>query len=153
LDSSIEDPGPVQPVSGRTIEMRLDEHPYRKRFSATIVGPVLVAGEPYYDGMYLLKLNPNVSKKLSLDHILFLPQWYDFRRGLLIRVGRVPKGPYRVSLERFLFSRNPAIRALGGRVYTTLHLKELTKTMSFQATHEFSMLSYGFISRPKTAVE
>src|SRR5438093_11488386 len=71
--------------------MRLEEHHYRKRFSATIVGPVLVAGEPYYDGMYLLKLDSNVVKKLSLEHVLFLPQWYEFRRGLLIRVGRVPK--------------------------------------------------------------
>ena len=134
--------------------MRLEEHHYRKRFSATIVGPVLVAGEPYYDGMYLLKLDSNVVKKLSLEHVLFLPQWYEFRRGLLIRVGRVPKQgeQYRASLERFLFSRNAAIRTLGGRVYTTLHLKELTETMSFHAPHEFSMLSYGFISRPKTAV-
>jgi len=91
--------------------MRLNEYPYRKRFSATIVEPVLVVGEPYYDGMYLLKLDAYVAKKLLLDHILFLPQWYDFRRGLINRGGRVPKGPYRVSLERFLFSSNAAIRS------------------------------------------
>ena len=43
--------------------MRLNEYPYRKRFSATIVEPVLVVGEPYYDGMYLLKLDAYVAKK------------------------------------------------------------------------------------------
>src|SRR5438093_13005886 len=99
--------------------MRLEEHHYRKRFSATIVGPVLVAGEPYYDGMYLLKLDSNVVKKLSLEHVLFLPQWYEFRRGLLIRGGRFPKQgeTYRSSLERFLFSRHAIIQTMVGSVY------------------------------------
>ena len=124
-------------------------------FSATIVGPVLVANEAYFDGMYLLKLDTNTSEKLSVDHVLFLPQVYRFHRGILIRRGRVPKQGemYRASLEKFLFSRNPAIRALDGRVYTSAHLRELRERMSLQSKYEFSMLAYGVIARPQEARE
>ena len=153
--ASIEDAGPLQPNSGLRVQMRLEEHPYRNRFSATVVGPVSVANEPSFDGMYLLKLDANAAEKLSVDYVLFLPQGYRFHREMLSRKGRVPKPkePYRASLEKFLASRNPAIRAVDGKVYTTSHEKELRETMSFQSKYEFSMLSYGVVVRPKAVAE
>ncbi len=153
--ASIEDAGPLQPISGRRVEMRLEEHPYRKTFSVTIVGSVSVAEEPSFDGMYLLKLDGVAAEKLSVSHVSFLPQAYRFHRGFFFRKGRIPgpREPYRVSLDKFLLSRNPAIRAIEGRVYTSSHEKGLTETMSFQSEHDLTMLSYGVIVRPKTVSE
>jgi hypothetical protein len=153
--ASIEDAGALQPITGLRVEMRLEEHLYRKMFSATIVGPVSVVNKPSFDGMYLLKLDGVAAEKLSVNHVLFLPQVYQFHRGLLFRKGRVPgpRDPDRVSLEKFLLGRNPAIRAIEGRVYTSSHEKGLRETMSFQSESEFSMLSYGVIVRPKTVSE
>jgi len=153
--ASIEDAGPLQAISGLTVEMRLEEHPYRKAFPATIVGSVSVANEPSFDGMYLLKLDDNAAENLSVDYVLFLPQGYRFHREMLSRTGRVPKPkePYRASLGKFLASRNPAIRAIDGKVYTTNREKELRETMSFQSKHEFSLLSYGVVIRPKAVAE
>lgn len=150
---SIEAAGPLQPISGRRVEMHLEEHPYRKRFSATIVGPVSVVNQPSFDGTYLLKLDSAAAEKLSVERVLFLPQVYRFRRGVLFRKGRVPKQnePYRASLEKFLVSPNPAIRAIDGRVYTSRHEKDLTEPISFQSEYELSMLSYGVILRPKNS--
>jgi hypothetical protein len=147
---SIEDAGPLQPIVGLRVEMRLEEHPYRKKFCATIVGPVSVANESSFDGMHLLKIDSLPAETLSVDSVLFLPQVYRFSKRFL-RKGRVPRPsePYRVSLEKFLFSRNAAIRAIEGRVYTTSHEKSLTETMRFESQHEFSMLSYGLVDRPK----
>lgn len=153
--ASIEDAGPVQPVSGLKVEMRLEEHSYRKTFSPTIVGPVSVANEPSFDGLYLLKLDSVSAEKLSVDYVLFLPQGYRFHRGILFRKGRVPtlREPYRASLGKFLVSRNPAIRAIAGIVYVTSHENGLKETMSFQSKYEFSMLSHGVIAPPKKVSE
>jgi hypothetical protein len=149
LVPSIEDAGPLEPISGRRVEMLLEEHPYRKTFSATIVGPVSVANQPSFDGMYLLKLDRAAAEKLSVERVLFLPQRYRFHRGILFRKGRVPKRrePYRASLQKFLLSHNPAIRAIDGRVYTSSHGKGLTEPIRFQSEYEFSMLSHGVILR------
>jgi len=153
--ASIEDAEPLRTISGLRVQMRLEEPPYRKAFPATIVGPVSVANEPSFDGMYLLKLDANAAEKLSVDYVLFLPQGYRFHREMFSRTGRVPKPkePYRASLEKFMVSRNPAIRAIDGKVHTTSHEKELRETMSFRSKYEFSMLSYGVVVRPKAVAE
>ena len=44
--------------------MRLEEHPYRKKFLATIIGPVSI-DDPYFEGTYLLKIEPGAAEKLS----------------------------------------------------------------------------------------
>lgn len=150
MAASIEDPGPLESILGREVEMHLEEHPYRKGFFATIEASVSVVNEPYFHEMYLLKLDTNAAAKLSVDHILFNPEWYRFRRGIIRRRGRVPKPgeKYRISLQKFLVSRNPALIGLGGRVYTTTHLEELKKTMTFQTRYEFSMLAYAKVDPP-----
>jgi hypothetical protein len=147
--ASIEDAGHTQPIIGVKVDMRLEEHHYRKKFSATIVGPVSVADEPFFDGMHLFELDTQAAENLSVIHILFLPQVYRFHGGILFRKGRIPRPrkPYRASLEKFLLSRNPAIRAVEGRVYTSSHEKSLMETMCFQSRYEFSMLSYGLVTR------
>jgi hypothetical protein len=124
-------------------------------FFATIVGPVSVVNEPSFDGMYLLQLDASAAEKLSVDYVVFLPQGYRFHRGIFFRKGRVPKPrePYRASLEKFLVSRNPAISAVVGMVYTTSHEKGLKGAVSFQSRYEFSVLSYGLVVRPKKVAE
>lgn len=148
--ASIEDPGPIQPVSGRKIEMRLEEHSFRKRFFATIVGAVSVANESYFDGMYLFKIESEISQNLSADHVLFHPESYEFHRGFFFRRGRIPKPGerYTASLEKFLISQNPALRGVRGRVYTSSHIFAPKEPMVFDSKYEFSNLAYGIVFRP-----
>jgi hypothetical protein len=155
IGASIEDAGHPQQIIGLKVDMCLEEHHYRKKFLATIVGPVSVADEPFFDGMHLFKLDTQAAENLSVNHVLFLPQVYRFHGVILFRKGRIPRPrePYRASLEKFLLSRNPGIRAIEGRVYTSSHEKSLRETMCFQSRYEFSMLSYGLVTRPRKISE
>src|SRR2546429_9574397 len=73
---------PLPDLAGKTIEMRLEEHPYHQRFLATISGLASV-DDPYFEGTYQLKIEPCVAQKLSHDHVMFHPEYYEFHRNLL----------------------------------------------------------------------
>lgn len=131
------------------IEMRLEEHPYRKKFLATIIGPVSI-DDPYFEGTYLLKIEPGAAEKLSVDHILFHPEFYDFHRTFLKRrdVVRESKELGKPSLDTFLLNPILANDGLGGRVYAT-HRRDLIQARAFRK-NEFSVLAYGIITRLKS---
>ncbi len=135
-------------LAGKTIEMRLEEHPYHKRFLATISGLASV-DDPYFEGTYQLKIEPRVAQKLSHDHVMFHPEYYDFHRNLLRRrdVTRESKELGKPSLDTFLMSPILANDGLRGRVYTTNRV-DLIQAMAFHK-HEFSVFAYGIITRPK----
>lgn len=95
MRGSIEDAGPLHPIIGLRVEIRLEEHPHRKKFCTTI-GSVSVATEPSFDGMYALKLDSSAAETLSAYHVLFLPQVYRFSEGFSSRKGRVQTGESRI---------------------------------------------------------
>src|SRR5438093_12396807 len=99
--------------------MRLEEHPYRKKFLATIIGPVSI-DDPYFEGTYLLKIEPGAAEKLSVDHILFRPEFYDFHRTFMKRtdVVRESKELGKPSMDSFLLIPILETDVLTGHVYT-----------------------------------
>src|SRR5437899_11324506 len=100
--------------------MCLEEHPYRKKFLATIIGPVSI-DDPYFEGTYLLKIEPGAAEKLSIDHILFHPEFYDFHRTFLKRrdVVSESKDLGKPSLDTFLLNSIIANDDLSGRHIVT----------------------------------
>jgi hypothetical protein len=58
---------------GRTVTMRLEEHPYKKKFSAEIEGLVTLRND-HDEKIYLLKLDGEASQQLSHRHVLFRPE-------------------------------------------------------------------------------
>src|SRR5438046_8832469 len=112
--------------------MRLGEHPYRKKFVATIIGTVSI-DDPYFEGTYLLKIEPGAAEKLSVDHILFRPEFYDFHRTFMKRrdVVRESKELGKPSLDTFLLNPILANDGLGGRVYAT-HRRDLIQARAFR---------------------
>ena len=131
------------------IEMCLEEHPYRKKFLATIIGPVSI-DDPYFEGTYLLKIEPGAAEKLSVDHILFHPEFYDFHRTFLKRrdVVRESKELGKPSLDTFLQDHRIANDGLRGRVYTTQR-QDLIQARTFRK-NEFSVLAYGIITHTES---
>ena len=129
--------------------MRLEEHPYRERFLATIIGPVSI-DYPYFEGTYLLKIEPRAAQKLSVDYIMFHPEFYDFQRTFLKRrdVVRESKELGKPSLDTFLQDHRIANDGLRGRVYTTQR-QDLIQARTFRK-NEFSVLAYGIITRAKS---
>jgi hypothetical protein len=133
-------------LAGKRIEIRLQEHPYRRKFLATIIGPVSI-DDPYFEGTYLLKIEPRAVEKLSVDCIMFHPEFYDLHRTLLRRrdVIHESKELGKPSLETFLLDPILAKDRLRGRVYTT-HRQDLIQARTFRK-YEFYVLAYGIITR------
>src|SRR5437870_11649747 len=75
---------PLPELAGKTIERRLEEHPYHQRSLATISGLASV-DDPYFEGTYQPKIEHRVAQKLSHDHGMCHPEYYDFHRNLLRR--------------------------------------------------------------------
>ena len=128
--------------------MRLEEHPYRERFLATIIGPVSI-DYPYFEGTYLLKIDPTATKQLSVDFVMFHPEFYEIHNTFLKRrnVPRESKELGKASLVAFLLNSRLANDRLCGRVYTT-NRQDLIQTRTFHK-NEFSVLAYGIITRAR----
>ena len=129
--------------------MRLEEHSYREKFLATIIAPVSV-DDPYFEGTYVLKIEPRAAQKLSVDYIMFHPEFYDLQRTFLKRrnVVRESKEIGKPSMETFLQDPRLAKDGLLGRVYTTQR-QDLIQARTFRK-NEFSVLAYGIITRAKS---
>jgi hypothetical protein len=134
-------------LSGERIEMRLEEHPYHKKFLTTIIGPASF-DDPYFEGTYLLKIEPLAARKLSVEYVMFHPEFYDLHKSFLKRrdVIRESKELGRPSLNIFLMKSSLAHDRLHGRVYTT-HRQDLIEARIVNK-NEFSVLAYGIITRP-----
>ena len=122
---------------GKTVEMRLEEHPYRKKFSAAIIGPVTI-DDPYFEGTCLLKIDPAAAKQLSVDFVMFHPEFYEFHNTFLKRrnVPRESKELGKASLDTFLLNPRLANDRLCGRVYTT-NRQDLIQTRTFHKKRVF----------------
>ncbi len=149
FDSSSNDSRADSEFDGRRIVIRLEEHSYREKFLATIIGPASI-DDPYFEGTYLLKIEPRAAQKLSVDYIMFHPEFYDFQRTFLKRrdVVRESKGLGKPSLETFLQDPRLASDGLRGRVYTARR-QDLIQGRTFRK-NEFSVLAYGIITRAKS---
>ncbi len=113
-------------IIGQTIKMRLEEHPYKKTFAATISG--IATTRDGSEKLYLLKLEGEASKQLSHNYVLFRPEYLKFEKHFLKKALRSGGIDYKPSLEEFVFKRDPAHTALFGRIYG-FPLREITEPL------------------------
>lgn len=101
---------------GQTVTMRLEEHPYKKKFSAEIEGVATVRSDDD-EKIYLLKLDNEPSQQLCHRHVLFRPESLVFG-GHFQKKSRHSSGlVYTPSLEEFVLRRDPTHKAMLGRLY------------------------------------
>lgn len=96
--------------------MTLEEHHYRKPFSALIVG-VGVLSETPSEKFYVMKLEGEPAEQLSRDYVVFYPDTLEFEKHFFKKALGSGGIRYRISMEEFVLNRDPTHVAVKGRLY------------------------------------
>lgn len=95
---------------GRTVQVQLEEHPFKKQFPAKIVGMATVLND-HREELCILHIDGEPAKELSHTDVVFRPVSIKFK-GHFLGVIR-----YKPSLREFVLHRDPAHKAIVGRLY------------------------------------
>lgn len=132
----------------KRVLVRLEEHPYRREFTAKVAGHKVQADD-YEDTWFLVRLSEDATARLDTEYALFHPEGVIFERGFSRVMARnMRKGiiyRYRASLEELLLNPRGICNGVTGRIAlpkdTSLIAKDAFKK------DEIEILAYARISR------
>ena len=118
-------------VVGLRVAVRLEEHPMKRTHQCNVEGYRLammdIEDDNGRDNDRIYILRPETSP-LKTTHLLFHPEWVEFRRGAMQRLRKMCGGnfSYEPSMEELLLNQKGPVNEVCGRVYEIQNPDALT---------------------------